>query len=192
MPTRAPSGSNTGPWLTASVPESTTCTRSGFHENGALAPSKYGFHPAATAVRPRSSVRPRNTASSATNVANAAWSRSAIVFANASSRARTFAASASVSAALAAPAPANAAETSAALMAAFRIACLMPSPPAIVSGRGGRVSQPFFRPRAAAASEPVTIPAATVNATQNTSWGTSASAAYAVQNGICCTCGASA
>ena len=55
----------------------------------------------------------------------------------------------------------------------------MPSPPAIVAGRGARVSQRGFRPSTAAVIEPVTIPAATVNATQNTSCGTSARAPYA-------------
>jgi len=46
-----PAGSNTGPLLIASVPESVTSTRSGDHEKGA-GPSKKGFQPSTTALRP--------------------------------------------------------------------------------------------------------------------------------------------
>src|SRR6266487_586318 len=46
VPICRPPGSRTGPLLRARVPESSTSTRSGAHENGGLGPSKNGFQPA--------------------------------------------------------------------------------------------------------------------------------------------------
>src|SRR6185295_3000530 len=71
VPTRFPCGSRTGPLLKASMPESSTSTRSGSQENGARGPSYKRFQPDATAALPRStSVSLKNTASSARNDAN--------------------------------------------------------------------------------------------------------------------------
>ena len=62
-----------GPELIASVPESSTSTVSGSQENGAAGCSKSGFQSAATAALPCvAPARPKNTASSARNVWNAA------------------------------------------------------------------------------------------------------------------------
>src|SRR5712692_8083843 len=90
VPMRFPAGSRTGPDVIASVPESSTSTCSGSHENGACAPSKNGFQRSATCLAPRDT-RPfeKNTVSSARNETNAAGSRSAIVFAKAISVRRT-------------------------------------------------------------------------------------------------------
>jgi hypothetical protein len=90
VPTRLPCGSLTGPLLSASVPDSSTSTVSGSHENGASGRSKNGFHAAATAALPRiAPCGPKNTVSSDRNDTNAVWFRSAIVFANARSVSRT-------------------------------------------------------------------------------------------------------
>src|SRR5262249_37309679 len=97
IPTCFPSGSRTGPLVSASVPESSTSTLSGSQENGALAPSKKAFQPATTADFPRRTPElPKNNASSATYDANASGSRAAMVCANAVSAARTCDASTSL------------------------------------------------------------------------------------------------
>ena len=52
-PVSSPLEFRTGPLVSASVPESTTCTRSGSHENGGCGPSKSGFQASTIARRPR-------------------------------------------------------------------------------------------------------------------------------------------
>lgn len=78
-----PAGSWTGPVLRARVPESRTSMVSGRQEKGASGASKYRFHWPATSSQPSAVAADRKTASSERNDANASWSRSAVVFANA-------------------------------------------------------------------------------------------------------------
>src|SRR5512140_196301 len=91
VPICFPVGSFTGPLLKASVPESSTSTISGSHENGAASPSKNRFHAVTTAAFPRNAFFPPKIASSETYEPNASSFRSAIVRANAASVARTWA-----------------------------------------------------------------------------------------------------
>jgi hypothetical protein len=105
VPVRFPEASRTGPDDIASVPESSTSTNSGAHENGACAPSKKPFHRSATSFAPRVARPPdMKTASAARNEANPAGLRSAMVFAKAISVCRTCSLSSALVSALARPA----------------------------------------------------------------------------------------
>jgi len=90
VPTRFPAGSNTGRSSCRGFPESRTSKRSGLHENGADGPcGKYRFQAEATASLPRSRLGRKRRWSSERSDANAAWSPSAIVLANAASARRS-------------------------------------------------------------------------------------------------------
>ena len=68
-----PSGLSTGPVLSARVPEASTSTRSGAHENGAAGFSKKRFQYVVTCSLPRSGSDPETkTASSEMKAVNAA------------------------------------------------------------------------------------------------------------------------